>query len=131
MIHTVRIPHWHPARVNQLLGGHWAKAARLKKADRLTLFLAFQKTPRATGRRRVSFTITLGPRMRAPDPDAFFKSLLDGLVRCGMLTDDNRQGVELRMPEFDRGPVKATTITLEDLPRLGATKIPGEIKEAE
>jgi len=119
MIHTVRIPNWVPARLNQLLGGHWAKAARLKRADRDTLALAFRQTPRATGRRRVAFTITLGPRMRAGDSDAYFKSLLDGLVQCGQLVDDNRQGVILQMPEFDRGQVKATTIMLEDEPAGG------------
>ena len=131
MTHTVRIPNWVPARLNQLLGGHWAKAARLKKADRDTRALAFRQTPRATGRRRVSFTVTLGPRMRAGDSDAYFKSLLDGLVQCGQLVDDNRQHCEIMMPEFDRAAIKATTITLTDVSPLGATKIPGEIKEAE
>jgi len=37
----------------------------------------------------------------------------------------------LQMPEFDRAATKATTITLTDVSPLGATKIPGEIKEAE
>jgi hypothetical protein len=42
---------------------------------------------------------------RAPDPDAFFKSLWDALVHAGMLVDDNRQHVELAPVTFSRAEV--------------------------
>jgi hypothetical protein len=41
--------------------------------------------------------------------------LLDGLVRGGLLLDDNRQGVELGEVVFDRGLERGTTIWLGDV----------------
>lgn len=118
---TLTIDNWQPARLNQLLSGHWSKRARLKRQDRDTVFLAASKgiledgLRFALGKRRVSLEITLAPRQRAGDPDAYWKSLLDALVHAGLLLDDNRQGVELGPVTFIRGPRRATTITLEDL----------------
>lgn len=34
MMYTLTIPGWHPARLNQWQGRHWAVSARLKKRDR-------------------------------------------------------------------------------------------------
>jgi Holliday junction resolvase RusA-like endonuclease len=64
----------------------------------------------------VSLRITLARGQRGPDPDAWWKSALDALVHAGLLTDDNRQGVELGPVEYDRGPHRKTVITLEDIP---------------
>jgi Holliday junction resolvase RusA-like endonuclease len=72
--------------------------------------------PPAAGKRRVSLTLTLAPRQRGADPDAYRKSLLDALTHAGMLLDDNRQGVELGPVQFIRGEHKATAILLEDVP---------------
>jgi hypothetical protein len=69
----------------------------------------------AKGKRRVSLHLTLAPRQRAADPDAFWKSTLDALVAAELLTDDNRQSVELGTVTFDRGPARRTVITLADL----------------
>jgi hypothetical protein len=116
--YTVEIPNWHPRRLNELLCD-WRKRARLKKADREVVYWAVRNhglIPLALQRRRVSLTITLGPRQRAGDPDAYWKSTLDALVHARMLTDDNRQGVELGPVAFRRGPARATTLTLEDVP---------------
>src|SRR4051812_7545214 len=112
--YTLTIEGWHPARLNDLLRGHWSRGHRLKKADRQIVGLAarLQGIPPATGKRRVSLTITLGPRQRAGDVDAYQKSLLDSLVQAGLLTDDNRQGVELAPVQFERGPGRSTTIIL-------------------
>jgi hypothetical protein len=114
--HEFTVPGWHPARLNQLLG-HWARAHRLKKTDGeiIALHAHLAGIPRASGRRRVSLTITLAPRQRAGDPDCYWKSALDGLVRAGLLVDDNRQNVELGPVEFDRGPARATTVLLEEV----------------
>ncbi len=113
---TITIPDWHPAKLNQLLGD-WRKRERLKKGDRflVVFYVREHRVPVALGKRRVSLTITLAPRQRAADPDAYWKSLLDALVISGALTNDNRQVVELGPVEFVRGAKVSTTITLEDL----------------
>lgn len=113
--YTFEIPG-HPARLNQLLAGRW-QASRLKARDRRTVALAARLAgiPPATGKRRVELAITLGPRQRGGDKDAYWKSTLDALVRAGLLTDDNRQGVELAPVAYDRGPAPRSTITLTDL----------------
>jgi hypothetical protein len=117
LTHMLHIEGWHPARNNQWHGSHWAVRARLKKADRerVALHAGRVGVPHATGKRRVTLTITLGPRQRGGDPDAYWKACLDSLVSCGLLVDDNRQGVELAPVRFGRAKVKATTILLEDV----------------
>ncbi|HKI30283.1 MAG TPA: hypothetical protein VKA46_00225 [Gemmataceae bacterium] len=115
--HVLTIPDWHPARLNQLLTQHWRPRYRLKRADAalVATYAHLTGIPPATGRRRVLLRITLGPRQRAGDPDAYWKSLLDALKAARLLVDDNRQGVELGPVTFDRGPARATAITLENL----------------
>lgn len=60
--------------------------------------------------------LILPPRGRKCDPDAFWKSTLDGLVHAGLLVDDRHSCVELAPVEYSRGPVAATKITLVDIP---------------
>ena len=114
-VHRITIPRWHPATVNQLLRSVKGRI-RLKKTDRELIgwYARCARITRATGRRRVSLEITLGPRQRASDPDAYWKSLLDALVQAGLLIDDTRQHVELGSVEFNRGPEHQTVILLED-----------------
>ena len=61
---------------------------RLKKADRevVGLHARLSGIPPATGRRRVSLVLTLAPRQRGGDPDAYWKSTLDALTACGLLS---------------------------------------------
>jgi Holliday junction resolvase RusA-like endonuclease len=117
---TITVPRWHPARLNQLLHAHWAKAARMKKSDRdlIAVYCRQAGVPPAAGKRRVSLVLTLGPRQRAADVDAYWKSLLDGLTAAGMLLDDDRFGVELGAVDFVRGKERATAILLADLPAV-------------
>lgn len=111
----VFIPRWHPAPLNQLLG-HWAAAAKKKKQDRKMVFSCFHGLPKATGKRQVSLHIVLKKGQRACDPDAYQKSTGDALVHAGMLTDDNRQGVEWLPIEFSRDPDNwGTRIILTDV----------------
>jgi hypothetical protein len=114
--HEILIPKWHPIPLNKLLG-HWAQRHRLKKtdADLVAGYARQAGVPRATGRRRVSLRLTLGPGQRAADPDAYFKSTLDALTRAGLLVDDNRQGVEIGEVTFERGVEPSTAIGLVDL----------------
>jgi hypothetical protein len=115
---VVTIPGWHPTRLNRLIGCHWATAARLKKADRRRVWVAVheaQVTIPARCKRRVTLRITLAPKQRGADPDAFWKSTLDALVAAKALTDDNRQGVELMPVEYVRGGARMTTLVIEDV----------------
>ena len=73
------------------------------------------RIPVATTKRRVDLHITLGPRQREGDDDNWWKSVLDALVHAKMLIDDNRRWCEYGTPTFDRGPEKATVITLTDI----------------
>lgn len=116
MKHTLEIPDWHPATVNQLLG-NWKKAMRLKRIDKelVEAYVWCDRIPRASGKRRVSLEIVLWPRQRAGDPDAYWKSLLDALKAAGAIVDDNRQHVELSPVTFSRGPRRRTRIVLEDV----------------
>lgn len=110
----IRIPGWHPAPINKLYSGHWAKRKRLKEQDRNIVEHYAQPWPKATSKRRVRVAIVLGPRQRACDPDAYFKSLLDALTHAGMIVDDGPKWVELAPVEFRRG-TRATEIWLEDV----------------
>lgn len=122
MIYTLEIPGWHPATYNQLHSGRsWGKKHRLKSEDRETIgraVLAYGVPP-ATGKRRVRLLLVLAKGQRACDPDAFFKSLLDGLKECGALRSDGPHWVELTTPRYlrvmDESEDKAAFITLEDL----------------
>jgi Holliday junction resolvase RusA-like endonuclease len=102
---TMIIPHWHPTRLNILMGKHWAKTGRLKKADAAMIWYYGKSIVmfKATGKRKAELTIILKKGHRGADPDAYNKSLLDALVTCGLLTDDNRQGVELMPVVYRRG----------------------------
>jgi Holliday junction resolvase RusA-like endonuclease len=113
--HTLIIPNFLPARLNTLLG-HWGTRSKRKRADRDTIALAalLAGIPRATGPRRVSLVVTLGPRRRA-DPDCFFKSVCDALTACQLIVDDSSKWLELGPVRIERGKEKSTTIILEDV----------------
>lgn len=118
MKHVITIGGWHPARLNQWDGRHWAVRAKAKQDDRIVIDLACRANAlvtQATGKRRVSLEIVLGPRQRGCDPDAYWKSLLDGLKHAGAILDDRKECVELGTVTYSRGPRKATKITLEDV----------------
>ena len=117
MTYKLIIPRWHPAAINQFIGRHWKTMARLKRVDRNMVagYVKLNRFPIAQGPREVSLLITLAPKQRAPDPDAFWKSLNDALVHARMLIDDNRQYCRLGTVEFDRASERATTISLREL----------------
>ncbi len=105
--------------LNQVRGRHWSSEAKAKKelGTRLRLCAIDQRTPQATCRRSVSLTVTLGPRRKQPDADAYDKILLDALVRCGLLLDDSARGLVGRVEiAFERGSSDETIITLTDVP---------------
>ena len=115
---VVTILNFHPCPLNKLIGCHWAVAHARKMADqrRIAEEMALAGVPEAVRvRRRVSLRVVLGPRQRAFDPDAPWKSLLDALVACRRLVNDSRQWMELGTIEFERGKARATVLVIEDV----------------
>lgn len=114
--YTVDIPSWHPATINQLLGGNRWRAHRLKKSDQGIIAHYCRTVPLAKIRRRVELTITLRYRQRAADADAYWKSLLDALVKAKMLVNDSHHWVELAPVKYVRGnDVWGSKLVLSDI----------------
>lgn len=124
MEHVIHIPQWRPATLNQLMG-HWSKTHKLKKSDRQIIAHYCKDTPKATGKRRVSLHISLKGRQQKADPDAYWKSLLDALVACGQLINDNDANVELGTVTYDREVQAGTVITLTEVPLEASTASSG------
>ena len=96
---------------------HWSEANRRKKSDAQMLAVCAYnaKIPKATGKRRVEIIITR-TRGRKADPDAYHKSVLDGLTRTGYLKDDSQEWAECPPALILSGKQKSTTIKITDLP---------------
>lgn len=112
----VRIDGWHPATLNSLMHCHWATRNRMKKHDAALIAASVlgADVPKAESRRRVSLEIVLGPRQRGADSDAYWKSVLDALVKCGALHNDNKEWCELGEVTYRRGERPGTVICLEN-----------------
>jgi hypothetical protein len=98
--HVLRLYRWHPVRLNQVRGRHWAKEAKAKKAQALILYCEAKKqnVPQATGRRSVILHVYgWGDGGQLPDVDAFDKILLDSLKQAGLITNDDAKGVKGRV----------------------------------
>lgn len=114
--YSVFIPQWRPASLNQLMNGKLRDRMRLKKSDRQIISFYCCRLPKATGKRRVTLHVVLGKRMNEYDYDNAWKSLLDGLVKCGALVDDRAEYVEQGALTYSRDWDKwGTHIVLEDI----------------
>lgn len=115
--YVVEIPDWHPIRTNELIGSGWRSVYRRKTTQHNLVAAYFWKAniPFADIKRRVTLLIILGPRQRGGDPDAYWKVLLDSLVKCHALVDDRKEWVELEPVQYERGDRPATFIMLEDV----------------
>lgn len=72
--------------------GNKYEAAKMKRAVEMVVDNAARGLPRIEGPVRVYFTWREGARRRDLDNVAFAKKfVLDGLVKCGVLPDDNRR----------------------------------------
>jgi hypothetical protein len=117
-IHTLEIPRWHPATVNQLLRSVRGRM-RLKKLDRQVVwsYARLQQIPPAQGKRRVTLTIVLAPSQKGSDPDAYFKSLGDACIHAYLLINDSHLYVEWAPVVFERSPAGwGSRVRFEDLP---------------
>lgn len=116
--HTVNIPDWRPATLNNIMSGHWSKGAKLKKADKRVIAATCRGIPSAECKRRVSLEIFTLKGKRICDPDAFWKTTLDALVHCKLLVNDTPDYVELGdvvQHKYKKGEWSGTTIVLEDV----------------
>lgn len=110
------IPQWQPSRLNDLMKCHWGRKTRLRKADddMVAYYARMESVPPATGPRRVSLEVTLTPRQRA-DRDCWWKSVLDALVNCRLLVNDEATWCDLGAVTVTKGDVRQTVIVLEDI----------------
>jgi hypothetical protein len=117
MRHEFTIPDFLPHTLNELIGVHWGTRSRRKREDRLLIgaYAKLAGIPLAACKRRVAVTLTLAPRQRGADPDAFQKSLGDAMVCAGLLVDDGPRWVEWLPVRYERGPRRATRIEMEDV----------------
>lgn len=111
--YAIIIPGWHPTPLNKILRSRW-DAARLKRSDREIIAHYGKDVPKAKGRRKVDFAIILKKGQRACDPDAYYKSLLDGLVCAHLLKNDSRRWCRIEQPTFWRGDAMSTQIFLRE-----------------
>lgn len=113
--HIISMSGFRPVSVNRLLKGHWTTRRKLKRQDEETIAAFSCTKPKAKGKRRVDIAIFNGPGCGRLDPDNCLKSLLDGLVACGQLVDDNSDQVEIGSVTSERGEHSKTVVTLTDL----------------
>jgi Holliday junction resolvase RusA-like endonuclease len=117
MTHTLTIPNYLPPSLNDLLSGnHWSRHKKKRECRELIAGYCWEQAmAKATGKRRVSLLLTLGPRNRRRDEDNVWKAILDALVHVGLLVDDASEWCELGTVTYARGPNRCTTVTLEEV----------------
>ncbi len=69
----------------------------------------------AVTKRRLTLTLILGKHCKRCDRDAPWKHLLDGMKQAGLIVNDSPDWLEAMPLEFEKGPVRATRIVLEDV----------------
>lgn len=122
MKQVIWIPQWHPTSLNKLKSGHWAKGARLKKAD-AEMVAGYAKVCGISkvmfGKRRVSMHLVMKPGQRRLDRDNLWKSTLDGLKQCGVILNDSPAWLEEGPVSYSRAEDSdgfwGTYILIEDL----------------
>jgi len=118
---TIELHGRLPASMNEReRSSHWTRHRELQDITNEILLLAkASKIPNATGKRWVRITIHKGLRSRVTDDpanrDSRAKSILDAMVKAGLLNDDSDKWLEWRhVHEGERLPIKKTVIELGD-----------------
>src|SRR5580765_4565260 len=102
--YTFTIPGYSPPRPNELFRQRLRGRMVMERTAKELVWAYGRWIPEATGKRRVSMMITLGPRQRVPDADADpWKVILDALANWKMILGDRRDQVELVPVVYDRG----------------------------
>lgn len=105
---------------------HWTRRRELEQITTATKYLAFEAgIPPARTRRRVTVTIHKTTRSRVTDDpsnrDSRAKSVLDAMVRTGILIDDSDKWLEWGgVIEGEKRPQVCTVVTLQDVPEAVA-----------
>lgn len=109
------LPFWRPTLDNQLIGVHWAIAAKRKAADAEVIYAAClaEGVTRPLGCRRVRAWI-IQPRGRWPDGPAPLKALNDALTTAGAIVDDSDRWLAWEKPGYERGAL-GTVIEIKDI----------------
>ncbi len=117
MTYTFSIPKYLPLSANELMRVHWSKRAKAVNdcAELVGAYSTIAQVPKATGRRRFTLKLILGPKNRRRDDDSSFKVCLDACVRCRLLVDDSPTWCELIPLQQEKGRARATVVTLVDL----------------
>lgn len=115
-MHIITIPNWRPMSDNVYCKGHWSIRYRKKKEDAefVSAYATQSNIPKAETKRRVSVEVIVS-KGRTPDPTNILKSLMDALVSCKLLVDDNAEWSELGGVLVKKGADARTIIILEDL----------------
>ncbi len=114
--HRLFVPGFRFTSLNAMMGQHWAKVAKMKKADRqwVGTYAMLRDIPKALGKRRVSLEVVITGRQQETDPDSLWKSALDSLVHTRLLVDDSPRYCELGTVTYRRNGELGTTIVLAD-----------------
>lgn len=119
IVQQLRIADWTPPLKNHWYGKHWRVRHRLSTDTKQLIDLEAKRQwiVAASGKRSVRLECWGWQRGRLPDRDAFDAILLDSLVSCGLLTDDDETGLDGRMEVvLHKSKTRMTVITLEDVP---------------
>jgi Holliday junction resolvase RusA-like endonuclease len=118
-VQQLRIRDWWPTLLNVALRLHYHARSRRYGDDvaRVLVAQSIADLRPAAGRREVHLLVEVGTRSgKVPDPDALYKSLLDGLVHVGLLRSDDWQGVRLTGVDFRRAQKNGLVVRLTDVP---------------
>jgi len=106
-----------PLMSNQLLRGHWRKKHGHALKWKLAVSLAsHMKRPRDP-LERATLTLTRCSSMR-PDHDGLvsgFKSVIDGLVECGVLANDKFENIGVPVYLWAKAPLRKGHVLIEVL----------------
>lgn len=115
----LEINGWQPTTTNRLLRANRYERSRLiyQDAEMILRFAQSHGIIRAVARRRVTLVIRYNQHTKSGrvDPDALYKSGLDGLVQAGLLVDDDHEWCELGTPRYEIAQRKGIVFILEDL----------------
>jgi Holliday junction resolvase RusA-like endonuclease len=120
--YVVRVPGWHPAGINRLLRMHPIKRWRVLRSDAemVATYARLSRVPKAAGPRRVGLTLVLAGNDRRRDNDNTWKSVLDALVKAGLILDDGPEHLETEPVTYLRADERGTVIRLTELEETSA-----------
>lgn len=113
---VLEIPGYLPKSLNRLLREHFSARMRetRRAAEHFTLAALLAKVTPPSGKRKVSLVFT-AKGGKLPDPDNLLKTVLDGLVKAGVLIDDSADYCVLGEVRVVPGEHPKTMAIVEDI----------------